>query len=339
MPSNMLFMDTLFPKVTEEDSAKEAIKKILNYQFMLNEQLQYSFYNLGAENFNQVEWDSLTEPIYASIGDTESAITELALTSEGLGLRVSDAEKGIAELTVTAEGLTASVDGLATEFGTLSFQVNIQAGTISSIVANVGANGTVTAASIVQKINSSGSSVMISADKIYMTGSTTFLTADDVGANGHTTINGSLITTGKLNADLISGGTIMGVEIISSDTVRNRRPVGKIVDILEGNISFSYKTSASSSGTLFGEIYADESSDQFYIHGVEALKIKSDNDLSIDAGSNNNSVVWIGTSHNQDVQLGHSSGTVNLAARSINIGNSSSSVYLTGTVYINGKAV
>ena len=40
MPSNMLFMDTLFPKVTEEDSAKEEIKKILNYQFMLNEQLQ-----------------------------------------------------------------------------------------------------------------------------------------------------------------------------------------------------------------------------------------------------------------------------------------------------------
>lgn len=231
MPSNMLFMDTLFPKVTEEDSAKEAIKKILNYQFMLNEQLQYSFYNLGAENFNQVEWDSLTEPIYASIGDTESAITELALTSEGLGLRVSDAEKGIAELTVTAEGLTASVDGLATEFGTLSSQVNIQAGTISSIVANVGANGTVTAASIVQKINSSGSSVMILADKIYMTGSTTFLTADDVGANGHTTINGSLITTGSINANRISGGTINGKNIDVINLNANNIVTGDLVGI------------------------------------------------------------------------------------------------------------
>lgn len=219
MPSNMLFMDTLFPKVTEEDSAKEAIKKILNYQFMLNEQLQYSFYNLGAENFNQVEWDSLTEPIYASIGDTESAITELALTSEGLGLRVSDAEKGIAELTVTAEGLTVSVDGLATEFGTLSSQVNIQAGTISSIVANVGANGTVTAASIVQKINSSGSSVMISADKIYMTGTTTFLTAADVGANGHTTINGSLITTGTINGENIDVINLNANNIVTGDLV------------------------------------------------------------------------------------------------------------------------
>lgn len=219
MPSNMLFMDTLFPKVTEEDSAKEAIKKILNYQFMLNEQLQYSFYNLGAENFNQVEWDNLTEPIYASIGDAESAITELALTSEGLGLRVSDAEKGIAELTVTAQGLTASVDGLTTEFGTLSSQVNIQAGTISSIVANVGANGTVTAASIVQKINSSGSSVMISADKIYMTGTTTFLTAADVGANGHTTINGSLITTGTINGKNIDVINLDANNIVTGDLV------------------------------------------------------------------------------------------------------------------------
>ena len=219
MPSNMLFMDTLFPKITEEDSTKAAIKKILNYQFMLNEQLQYSFYNLGAENFNQVEWDNLTQPIYASIGEAESAISELALTSEGLGLRVSNAEKGIAELTVTAQGLTASVDGLTTNLGTLSSQVNIQAGTISSIVANVGANGTVTAASIVQTINNSGSSVMISADKIYMTGSTTFLTADDVGANGSTTINGSLITTGSINADRISGGTINGkkIEVINLD--------------------------------------------------------------------------------------------------------------------------
>lgn len=231
MPSNMLFMDTLFPKVTEEDSAKEAIKKILNYQFMLNEQLQYSFYNLGAENFNQVEWDNLTEPIYASIGDAESAITELALTSEGLGLRVSDAEKGIAELTVTAQGLTASVDGLTTEFGTLSSRVNIQAGTISSIVANVGANGTVTAASIVQKINSSGSSVMISADKIYMTGSTTFLTADDVGANGHTTINGSLITTGSINANRISGGTINGKNIDVINLNANNIVTGDLVGI------------------------------------------------------------------------------------------------------------
>lgn len=286
MPSNMLFMDTLFPKITEEDSTKAAIKKILNYQFMLNEQLQYSFYNLGVENFNQVEWDNLTQPIYASIGEAESAITELALTSEGLGLRVSNAEKGVSELTVTAQGLTASVDGLTTNLGTLSSQVNIQAGTISSIVANVGANGTVTAASIVQTINNSGSSVMISADKIYMTGSTTFLTAKDVGANGSTTINGSLITTGQLDADLIAGGTIMGVNLISAGSVdyEDRRYSGEVVDISAGAINFGYKRSASSSSyTLYGSIYADYSDGRFYIYGDEALKLESGNGISLDA--------------------------------------------------------
>ena len=83
MPSNVLFMDTLFPHITEEDSTEAAIKKILNYDYLLREQLQHTLFNLGAENFNQVEWDNLTQPIYASIGEAESTITELALTSEG----------------------------------------------------------------------------------------------------------------------------------------------------------------------------------------------------------------------------------------------------------------
>lgn len=284
MPGNILFSDIAFPQIGQGDDVEQSLKKILNYQFMLNEQLRYSLYNLGEENFNQVEWDNLTEPIYASIGDAESAITELALTSEGLGLRVSDAEKGIAELTVTAQGLTASVDGLTTEFGTLSSQVNIQAGTISSIVANVGANGTVTAASIVQSINGSGSSVQISADKIYMTGSTTFLTAADVGANGHTTINGSLITTGSLDADLIAGGTIMGVSLISSEYINSsRQTYGQIVEIADGAIEFYYRNSAGGSRTRYGEIYADSSDDKFYIYGREALKLESGNGISLDA--------------------------------------------------------
>ncbi len=284
MPSNVLFMDTLFPHITEEDSTEAAIKKILNYDYLLREQLQHTLFNLGAENFNEVEWDNLTQPIFASIGEAESAISELTLTSEGLGLRVSNAEQGISELTVTAQGLSASVDGLTTNLGTLSSQVNIQAGTISSIVANVGANGTVTAASIVQTINNSGSSVMISADKIYMTGSTTFLTAKDVGANGSTTINGSLITTGQLDADLIAGGTIMGVSLISSEYINNsRQAYGQIVEIADGAIEFYYRNSAGGSRTRYGEIYADSYDDKFYIYGREALKLESGNGISLDA--------------------------------------------------------
>lgn len=116
MPSNVLFMDTLFPHITEEDSTEAAIKKILNYDYLLREQLQHTLFNLGAENFNQVEWDNLTQPIYASIGEAESAITELALTSEGLGLRVSNAEQGVAELSVTAPGAGLTNSGYPGQF-------------------------------------------------------------------------------------------------------------------------------------------------------------------------------------------------------------------------------
>lgn len=207
-------MDTLFPKVTEEDSAKEAIKKILNYQFMLNEQLQYSFYNLGAENFNQVEWDNLTEPIYASIGDAESAITELALTSEGLGLRVSDAERGIAELTVTAEGLTASVSSLNGTMATLTSQVDDQAAAIGFVVSGSGSSSDpysitrqASAAVVAEVNNSTGSSrILLSADHLAVAGTTTFsswLRTD----SGVTTIDG-----GHIYADTLTVRRIYGVD-------------------------------------------------------------------------------------------------------------------------------
>ena len=291
MPSNMLFMDTLFPKISEEDSDKEAIKKILNYQFMLNEQLKYSFFNLGAENFNEVEWDNLTEPIYASIGNAESAISELALTEEGLGARVSNVEQGVAELTLTAQGLSVSVEGLTGEVGTLSSQVSLSADTIASIVANVGKDGTVSAASIVQAVNAAGSTVMISADKIMMTGSTTFLTAADVGKNGSTTINGSLITTGQLDANLIAGGTIMGVDLISSQYINSSRTAyGQMVDISNGAIDFYYRSSAGATLRNYGSIYADASDSKFYIYGAQALKLESDNGISITA---NNDILYL----------------------------------------------
>lgn len=287
MPSNMLFMDTLFPKVTEEDSAKEAIKKILNYQFMLNEQLQYSFYNLGAENFNQVEWDNLTEPIYASIGDAESAITELALTSEGLGLRVSDAEKGIAELTVTSEGLTASVSSLNGTMATLTSQVDDQAAAIGFVVSGSGSSSDpysitrqASAAVVAEVNNSTGSSrILLSADHLAVAGTTTFsswLRTD----SGVTTIDG-----GHIYADTLTVRRIYGVdsnsaymELTDSALEAYNYRGRKIFDIGASSVSVrKYNTNSSSSDYFFS---VEEGPP-----GDIVLFLGSDSALTMDGGS------------------------------------------------------
>ena len=59
MPSNMLNNDTMFPTFTEEQSSGEKIDLILNYLRMLVEQLRYSTYNLGVDNFNDAELNEL----------------------------------------------------------------------------------------------------------------------------------------------------------------------------------------------------------------------------------------------------------------------------------------
>lgn len=239
MPSNVLFMDTLFPHITEEDSAEAAIKKILNYDYLLREQLQHTLFNLGAENFNRVEWDNLTEPIYASIGKTEGALTELALTSEGLGLRVSDAEQGVAELTMTAQGLASQIadtqgnlSALTQSVDSIGFSVSssTSSGQTSSVI-QMTKDGTVIGSGTINAVNKTQAQSLIdvSIDSLslsvtnrsgysYLTlksGGVTIATSGDITLGGDvvfvddltdgvTKISGDNIRTGTIDASRVS---------------------------------------------------------------------------------------------------------------------------------------
>ena len=67
MPSNILTTDTSFPQLTEEQSTDEKFGVITNYLYMLLEQLRYSMANLGRENFNDAEFDSIANRAYGPI--------------------------------------------------------------------------------------------------------------------------------------------------------------------------------------------------------------------------------------------------------------------------------
>lgn len=150
---------------------------------------------------------------------------------------------GIASL-VTGTGAQLNADGtlvtdshgnpiFVTTGGGLYSKINQNANSISLIVSNVGANGTVTAASIVAAVNSAGSSVIIDADHIDLNGIVTaqqFETAlasidtltGDLDVYGSVTIGGHL-SAGDINAESLSGYKVDGTSIGLGDAVSDLR--------------------------------------------------------------------------------------------------------------------
>ncbi len=238
MPSNILNADTGFPSFTEDMTNDQKIDKVMNYLYMLLEQLRYTLANLGVDNFNDAEIDELaaiiTDPVYVRLEDemgnltslqvtvngltsrvqntegditvlqqtatslstrvqnNEGKISQVTQTADGLVSRVSTAEGNISTLTQTASGLSSRVSTAEGNISTLTQTANSLKSRISNAEGEVSeiwqeidgiglvvSDGELNTASIVAAINDSGSSVMISADKIEMTGTTTFISSSE----------------------------------------------------------------------------------------------------------------------------------------------------------------
>ena len=63
MPGNILNADTGFPQFTGDESSDAKIDKVMNYLYMLLEQLRYSLNNLDADNFNDTGLREIGEGI------------------------------------------------------------------------------------------------------------------------------------------------------------------------------------------------------------------------------------------------------------------------------------
>ena len=302
MPGNILFSDIAFPQIGQGDDVEQSLKKILNYQFMLNEQLRYSLYNLGEENFNQVEWDNLTEPIYASIGDAESVITELALTSEGLGLRVSDAEKGIAELTVTAQGLASQISDTEGNLSALTQTVNSIGFTVTSSTSDgqtssllqMTKNGVVIGSGVIDATSAAQAQSLIdvSIDNLSLgvtnsngysritleSGSTTIATS------GRITLGGEVVFVG----DLEDGTTIVDGGCIRTGTIdASTVSVEDAFEVLHNGSPYGYMgygTGSNTGGETQGIIMEDWSGDNYFIATGGGVRMQSGECIYCTAG-------------------------------------------------------
>ena len=114
MPSNILNTDTMFPQFLSNESTEARLMEVLNYLYMLREQLRYSLTNLGVENMNPTSLNEManiiTEPIYVNLEDIEGNVSTLFVTSEELYSRLSDTEGNVSTLMQTSASLTSRVE-------------------------------------------------------------------------------------------------------------------------------------------------------------------------------------------------------------------------------------
>ncbi len=128
------------------------------------------------------------ETLYSRITQNADAITSEVANRQnadsGLSTRITQNANAIA-----LKASQSDLDSLSGEVSTLSSELSVEAGKISQIVTDVGADGKVTAASIVAAVNESGSAVTISADKINLSGQslTSKMSSIDSTISGHTT--------------------------------------------------------------------------------------------------------------------------------------------------------
>lgn len=134
--------------------------------------------------------------IRQTTNEISAEITNARGSSASLSSRIEEDEAAIDSIAAWRTDLNGDIYNLAT----IQQKADDNSASISQVVEAVGAEGKVTAASIVAAVNNEDSSVTINADKINFVGFAKFLTADDLGEHGTTTIYGGRIDTNSLVA-------------------------------------------------------------------------------------------------------------------------------------------
>lgn len=259
MPSNILNTDVMFPQLTGGKSTEQTIYEVLNYLYMLREQLRYSLANLGIENINPTSFEEIaniiTEPVYLQLKDEEGNMASLIAEVDSLSSRLTDTEGNVSSLVQTTTSLSTRMTDAEGNIGTLqltatSLQTSVSNldGEVTKITQTVnGLEFSVTNGEDSSVLRLMSGSTQLSSATIEITGMVTFSDLSNTG--GKTVINGGNVSTGTISAINIEGCNITGS---------------------------TFKTILSSRGDVGGEIkmyYIDDVSDNYLAGG---LRLDSD---------------------------------------------------------------
>ena len=177
MPSNLLNTDVMFPQLLSGQSTDERLYSVLNYLYMLREQLAYSLSNLGIENINPGSLKQLaniiTEPVYVRLEDTEGSVSNILVDVSSLQSSMSDVEGNVSSLQQTTQALTTRVTDSEENISTLQQTSTSLAGRVTDAEGDIG-QLQITAQSLTASVSSlEGSVTSISATVNGLTLSTT----------------------------------------------------------------------------------------------------------------------------------------------------------------------
>ena len=261
MPSNILNTDVMFPQLTGGKSTEQTIYEVLNYLYMLREQLRYSLANLGIENINPTSFEEIaniiTEPVYLQIKDEEGNMASLIAEVDSLSSRLTDTEGNVSSLVQTTTSLSTRMTDAEGNIGTLqvtatSLQTSVSSldGEVTKITQTVnGLELSVTNGEDSSVLRLMSGSAQLSSATIEITGMVTFYDLSHTGGEIKTVINGGNVSTGTISAINIEGCNITGS---------------------------IFKTILSSSGNVGGEVkmyYINDVSDNYLAGG---LRLDSD---------------------------------------------------------------
>lgn len=308
MPSSILNTDIMFPNLSGK-STEQQVFTIMNYLYMLKEQLTYSLSNLGLDNINANSFIEIAgiinQPVILRLDGVDGSLAEINVNLGTVSSQLQDAEGNISSLQQTATSLTSDISDLEGNYTTLQQTV--------SGLRITASNGT---QSSTLTLTSNG--VQLSSTNVQITGMVTFT---DLSTSGRTTINGGNITTGVISAIDISSVTIDGSSITGStfETILSAYGVG-------GEIQCYYLSNTSST-YLAGGLRLDDKGDsgdskyRMFLYtrtalGVSfALKLESAGSMSLSSGTS----LWM-----------YAPSTVQITG---------STIKMYGTVYVNDKVI
>ena len=251
MPSSLQTLDTAFPKIDDHKTTEENFNQVVNYLYMLLENLRYTLGNLGEENFNDAELESLAklirEPIWARIEDNEGNIHTLNVTAENLLSQVSDINGNISTLQQTAETLSSRITTADGNISSLTQTANSLSSKISDAEGNI--------SSLTQTVNGLGSKISSAEGNI----STLQQTANSLStkvSNVEGSVSTLTQTVNGFSLSVSNGTSSSTIQLMSGSTVISSKSISFSGMVTFSDLSTKGSTTINGGNITTGEIDA-----------------------------------------------------------------------------------
>ena len=371
MPADILATDTLFPELNGKETTDQKFEMVTDYLWLLREQLTFALTNLGVANFNasqlQKLGNTLSEPFAVMIAEQDKKFAAFQVTIDGINGTISNLDETFMKQTdfsVTSNGVKVTIGETTSELASVS-KLTSTANSLNSTITSVRSTAN-TAKSTADSAKSTADSAKSTADNVsnnYISKSSATQTASgfdlevmnstgafaraSLTANGLTLRNnsGTTVLSADTSGNLTVTGTITGSEIYGStlytclstevNYLSHLRLSGNSLYSYQGNTlnGLSLTTGVDSTGFHgLGGYYEN------YLCGFITCDSRGMNVVAKTAVTSDD--VWLGGYLNLQSMNYSGYGSASLQLVSFTdttaIFASATSIYLDGSVYING---